>query len=291
MIDTISWPLLQSWAVAPYGVLAVAVLFGVLACTRAALAVLGVSCALALAAGVATPVGALLLLAFAGLAWLLRWPGISPAARSWLAFGIAACAVVFYAHLVPGFHNLKVVSGAKVSPDALPFHMSLNFDKVSAGLIVLLASRREECPLPAATRAFAVAALLAAAVLLVPFFAGLIRFDPKFPLPLAAFWIVNNLVFVCVAEEALFRLHLQTQMRDRIRDPRWKAPLAIAFSAVTFGALHFSGGLLLVVFAAIAGVGYAVAFEWSRRLSHSIALHFLLNLVHFTLFTYPGPMR
>ncbi len=47
------------------------------------------------------------------------------------------------------------------------------------------------------------------------------------------------------------------------------------------------GGLLLVLFATMAGVIYGLAWLWSGRLWVATLVHFSFNMLHLLLFTYP----
>jgi membrane protease YdiL (CAAX protease family) len=63
---------------------------------------------------------------------------------------------------------------------------------------------------------------------------------------------LNNLLFTCVAEEALFRGFLQQGIAAHSR--RW---LGVLVASLLFGAAHLAGGPLLVLFAALAGPAMA----------------------------------
>ena len=58
-----------------------------------------------------------------------------------------------------------------------------------------------------------------------------------------------------------------------------------------FGLAHAGGGLVLIVVAALAGIGYGLAYAATRRLEASVAAHFTLNSLHFLAFTYPYAVR
>jgi membrane protease YdiL (CAAX protease family) len=108
---------------------------------------------------------------------------------------------------------------------------------------------------------------------------------PSNPAGLPHWWWLfafNNLLFTCVAEEALFRGCIQQGVASR--STPW-AGLLVA--SLLFGAAHLAGGPLLVLFAALAGACYGLAFQLSGRLSVAILLHFLFNFAHLALFTYP----
>lgn len=91
-----------------------------------------------------------------------------------------------------------------------------------------------------------------------------------------------NLFFVCMAEEALFRGYLQQRLSQWLG-----ARPALIVAATVFGAAHLAGGMLMVIFATLAGVIYGLAWMWSGRLWVPILFHFGLNLIHLLFFTYP----
>jgi uncharacterized protein len=83
-----------------------------------------------------------------------------------------------------------------------------------------------------------------------------------------------------VAEEAFFRGLLQ----HRLPGPR---PLAVAASALLFGLVHLPAGVAYAALATVLGFGCALVYERTRRIETAIAVHFAVNAVHFTGFTYP----
>jgi len=127
-------------------------------------------------------------------------------------------------HWVPGFNNLPIVINERITSDAIAFTLYANFDKAMAGLFLcayfysnLNSSKKplkidhkkpvsldfKQPILIIITTVFT--ALIAALTL------GLVSFNPKVP----DFWltfIAINLLFTCVAEEALFRGLLQPSL-------------------------------------------------------------------------------
>jgi uncharacterized protein len=191
-------------------------------------------------------------------------------------------AVALSNHMIPGFRNLKVFDGVRFAADSAPFTMFLNFDKVIVGIFVLL-----NLPTPKATSATFLVTVrnLACLILLMAIAApltGYVRFNPKFP-DWTWLWALNNFFFVCLAEEALFRGFIQTQLL------RWmKGGGAVIGAAALFGLAHYQGGLPYIVFAFGAGLFYGQTYWRTGRLQSSMAVHFGLNLVHFLLFSYPS---
>jgi hypothetical protein len=111
-----------------------------------------------------------------------------------------------------------------------------------------------------------------------------IKWEPKWP-PLTWLWMINNLLLVAVCEEALFRGYLQGILGPKLF--KGKSPyIPLFITALLFGLAHTTGGPALMLLAFIAGSGYGWAFLKGGMLA-AILTHFLFNVLHFLLFTYP----
>ena len=251
---------------------------------RSGLILLGVALLTALWLERLSPVAALVSLAGLLLAW--RTPGLPQPWR-----GVALTLVLLWAmaltlHLVPGFDNLKVLDRVQAGPASVPFTLFLNLDKplIFFGLLLAWPALLG----PGGTmrwRPLALLILPLAALLITAWQLGALKPDVGLP---HWWWLFafNNLVFTCVAEEALFRGLIQQGVASRSKP--W---LGLLVASLLFGAAHLAGGPLLVLFAALAGACYGLAFQLSGRLSVAILLHFLFNFAHLALFTYPLASR
>ncbi|WP_283132035.1 CPBP family intramembrane glutamic endopeptidase [Enterovibrio norvegicus] len=225
-----------------------------------------------------------------GLAYCLP---LQPTSSRWtlqLAVGwgiLIVWSVMLFLHLVPGFNNLQVLDNVIAGPNSAPFSLYLNVDKPLAFFALLLAY-----PMllgqqaPEAKRKTQLSLVLIALLFLfslLPIAAYLGALKPELHLP-PWWWLfaLNNLLLTCVAEEALFRGLIQ-QSLSRLFD--WRIALIIA--SLLFGIAHFSGGILLVVFATLAGLGYGFIFHVTGRLWCAVLAHFLFNFAHLAFFTYP----
>ena len=230
------------------------------------------------------PVAALVSLAGLLLAW--RTPRLPQPWR-----GVALTLVLLWAmaltlHLVPGFDNLKVLDRVQAGPASVPFTLYLNLDKPLIFFGLLLAWPALLGPGGAIRwRPLALLILPLAALLITAWQLGALK--PEVGLP-HWWWLFafNNLLFTCVAEEALFRGFIQQGVASRSKP--W---LGLLVASLLFGAAHLAGGPLLVLLAALAGACYGLAFLLSGRLSVAIAIHFLFNFAHLALFTYPLASR
>lgn len=210
----------------------------------------------------------------------------------WLASGLAlAGAAALTLHLLPGFENWRLVHRLPLSEASRPFSLYLNLDKPFLGLLILgfgfplVRSFAEWRRVAWSTLPYfvtAVAVLLGLVALL-----GYVRWDPKLP-ELFWLWAPRNLLFACVAEEALFRGFLQRQLSLALRAFRWGGAGSVVVAALLFGLAHYRGGPSYVVLSTVAGFIYGLAYYRTGRLEASIGCHFAVNAVHFLLFTYPA---
>jgi len=219
----------------------------------------------------------------------------SSAASRWRGTTVglaAALALATSLHLLPGFHAAVLFRDVRLTPDAAPFVLALNFDKGAAGLLLLAAFcvrarswRQFASQLPAIALAAAATALISIGVALA---AGYVRFEPKWTAAAPSF-LCANLLFTCVAEEAFSRGVIQEglmRFADQRRERVWTW-LAIALSTLLFGLAHAGGGATWMLVATIAGFGYAVIYAKTRTIEGAILVHFCVNAVHFIGFTYP----
>ena len=251
---------------------------------RSGLILLGIALLTALWLERLSPVAALVSLAGLLLAW--RTPTLPQPWRGAPLTLVLLWAMALTLHLVPGFDNLKVLDRVQASPASVPFTLYLNLDKPLIFFGLLLAWPALLGPGGAIRwRPLALLILPLAALLITAWQLGALK--PEVGLP-HWWWLfaLNNLLFTCVAEEALFRGLIQQGVASRSKP--W---LGLLVASLLFGAAHLAGGPLLMLFAALAGACYGLAFLLSGRLSVAIAIHFLFNFAHLALFTYPLASR
>lgn len=234
---------------------------------------------------VLTPVSLGFLAAIAILIWLHQHYRQQRNIACLLEIALVVCSIALFCHLIPGFNNPLMVVKEKVGPLSAPYSMYYNFDKALVPFLLFACLptlfNAGKADKQANAKAWALLVLSVPALLLLAVALGGLRIEPHRPQWILAF-IMANLFFVSLAEEALFRGYLQQRVRQ------WfGAYPALIITALLFGAAHFAGGLLMVAFATLAGVIYGLAWMWSGRLWVPVAFHFALNLTHLLFFTYP----
>ena len=219
--------------------------------------------------------------------WLHRYRD-----RTWIAVGgeglLVLLCVLLFLHLVPGFHNPKVLEHVVAGPHSAPFSLSYNLDKAIAPFLLWMAIPGLFYKATSVSRPrwqWGLLMLTMPALLLLAVALGGLRFELHWPVWLGQF-VLANLLFVSLAEEALFRGYLQRRLTQ------CAGPLpALIVTATLFGLAHFQAGPLMMIFAGLAGLIYGAAWWWSGRLWVSTAFHFALNLIHLLCFTYPFFVR
>ncbi len=188
--------------------------------------------------------------------------------------------------LLPGVFKWRLTPFFTLSANSYPYRLSLNFAKPVVGVILigLLFPTAQDLAQRLATWVRTCIPLWLAGLAIVgviAYFTGFVTWAPKSP-TISWMWGVKNLLFVALPEEALFRGFIQHQLTLK-----WGPWPAILIAALLFGGLHFWGGPIYMLLAAIAGIMYGWSYQ-RAGLEGAIVSHFLLNAVHFFLFSYPG---
>ena len=255
-----------------------------------ALAFAALSLAAAVAVGIVAWAGVAVLALFAGACLAAVRPEFSRVQRT-LAWGVVVILTAALAtHQVPGIHNVLVLDRVYVSPSSADFTLYWSYDKGFAGILLYAVCVQPQRSTPwgrAIVATGAIAILTTVVTLATATAVGYMAWDPKWPVILGV-WVPSNLLLTCVSEETIFRgilqRHLERSLRGRVPAP---ALVALLSCAAAFGAVHIAGGTTYVLLATLAGIGYGAAYYVTGRVEAGIIVHFLLNLTHLILFTYP----
>ncbi|MCX8959464.1 CPBP family intramembrane glutamic endopeptidase [Erwinia psidii] len=228
----------------------------------------------------------LIALAFITLVAVYRTRCAQQSPGGWTAeFILVASALALMLHLIPGFNNYQVVQAVKVGPGSAPFSFWFNLDKALIPFVLLgcLPTLRKRPAVPPSNRLWWLVLMLAMPMLLLTaVVAGRLRVELHSPEWLGSFMLAN-LFFVSLAEEALFRGYIQQRL-SQLTGNTW----GLLIAAALFGLAHYAGGPLLMSFATLTGIIYGLAWLWSGRIWVAALVHFAFNLLHLLFFTYPA---
>ncbi|MFP4462957.1 MAG: CPBP family intramembrane glutamic endopeptidase [Guyparkeria sp.] len=215
------------------------------------------------------------LLAAAGISVRLR--RVPPA----VAMLVLSLGIILTLHLWPGFASPLVWKDRVFCAGCLPHSLYLSVDQallVAAWLPLVVGTWRIATPAPLLGASMATVT----AAITLGIATGLFRWQPGWPdLRLLGLFAATNLITVA-AEEVLFRGLLQRHILHRLG-----AVHAWWLTAVTFGLAHLPFGAEFAAVATVAGLGYGYVAWQSGSLWPAIGLHWAINLLHFSLFSYP----
>lgn len=215
---------------------------------------------------------------------------IPPIIRTALVVISGAAALGLFSHMVQGTHNLLLFQGI-VKKGSAPYSLYWNYDKGIAGLLLLaIAHPLISDPMHfrlAFKRGILWAFLTIAALMGMAYGLDLIRLNPSVP-PFFPLWLIANLFFVAVAEEALFRGLLQKELTDALPQ-KWGWILSILIVSSLFALAHliFTFDMRYVLLSFGAGLFYGLTFSTTQSIEASIVVHFLVNATHILFFSYP----
>lgn len=189
-------------------------------------------------------------------------------------------------HLIPGFDNWQLLNQVQLSAQSRPFSLYLNLDKPLVFFLLLLLlpdlTGRYRLNFSASIKLLIISLLAISAISALAVQAGFVALEWKVP---HWWWLfaLNNLLLTCVVEEAFFRGYLQ-----RLLSQKAGSVTAMVLVALLFGLAHLGGGWLYALLAACAGLFYGYLYWRSGSLLLAVAGHFMVNIVHLFVLTYPA---
>ncbi|MEP0265353.1 type II CAAX endopeptidase family protein [Dokdonia sp.] len=206
-----------------------------------------------------------------------------------LFFLVLLLAIPLMLHIeILGFDNYKYVDAIVLSPSSSSYSLYFNLDKTAIGIFIVAFSYKA---LKVNTLFILKQIGISLAIMALLFFVlatvlGYSKFEPKLPY-FTPIWILVNLFFTCLAEEAIFRRFIQQRIYDALPS-KYALTVSLLVASLAFGLAHYNGGILYIILASIAGVFYGYIYHKTKRIESSMLLHMLFNLTHLLLFTYPS---
>lgn len=201
---------------------------------------------------------------------------------------------LLFFHFIPGVNNLKIFDAVFVGSHCTPFTMYLNMENgmVAFPLVYLLVpvarTRVEWTQIFVSTAIYGslcVVTLMAAAL-----GSGFVKFNMKFPAQ--TFWfLINNLMLVCIVQEAFFRGYIQKYLTDWCGQYRMPHMCALVAASLVFGVRHYQSGSMMIILSTVAGLFYGAAYMRNNRFEAAVLVHLALNAAHFFFFSYPSFMK
>ncbi|MCW1531940.1 CPBP family intramembrane metalloprotease [Campylobacter jejuni] len=189
-----------------------------------------------------------------------------------------------FLHFIPGINNIKVLDKVYASENSAPFTLYFNFDKPIGVFILFLL-----LPMLFTNENYTKVSLLKWILLIlsplfllsIPWYFNVLKFEFSLPWWLPYF-LFSNVLLVALVEEVYFRGYLQQRL-SQILNPN----LALLIASIAFGLIHYRSGILMIIFASLAGIIYGLAYKYNKSLWISVLFHCGLNLIHLIFFTYP----
>ncbi|MCO7226487.1 CPBP family intramembrane glutamic endopeptidase [Pleionea sp. CnH1-48] len=204
---------------------------------------------------------------------------------------VAVMFVMFGAHLLPGFERWDIVESQYLKPDSGVFSFSFSLDKTIAAILLIgtYLNTQVQSWKRVLTVVSSVTLILLCTLFPLMYGLGFIRWQPEFLVPwlsLTLLFMWKQLLVTCVAEEAFFRGFMQPWLSS-LGPEKWGKVIGLLATSGLFALAHAGGGSKLILASFIAGMGYGIAYWWSQRWEAAVLVHWLVNVLHFMLFSYP----
>lgn len=193
-----------------------------------------------------------------------------------------------------GFNYPLVFKVNALYEDGLPFSLYINIAKLFAAYLIIyfLISLRpvSRIFIRTAWHQYALAISLGALIVLIAGGALNLQFHLK-PLKYIVMFGLVNLFVTCVAEEAFMRLLLQAQlqrfMSSKLKSVFWLEAIPLLIATLIFVAVHLPASTSGILVFGFAGLVYGLVYILTKNLWACVLVHFTVNIIHFSLLTYP----
>jgi uncharacterized protein len=239
-----------------------------------------------------TPIGICVIGSLAAVMYLLQFSKLHVVYKVTLHLLLCSLFIGFSMHLLPGFHNWKVLDGIQLSAHSIPYVLYLNVEKPAYIFFFMYFYQRKSIFNYNWTRTLRWSLLSFLVILPLLFLTNwifeLVTWDSKFPAySITGLWMIRMLLDTTLGEEIFFRGYLQQQATVLMGRSKVAAWVACVLVAVLFGVMHLPAGLPMAIMAMWAGVGYGLAYLQTKTIEAATITHFLVNVVHFLFFSYP----
>ena len=233
------------------------------------------------------------LIGVTGLAWFFRREKLQRWAN--VALFVVLVPLVFWVatYRPEGFSYPLLFSLSAAPGETLAHEFYLNFSKALAGfvLLYLLWPKLRNGEFVVRAR-YSLAVVVIASVLVIALAVQVLglTWQPK-SIEQVLLFAMANLFIICVAEEAFMRFLFQQNLRNAVASLTANRALQeiipLLLVTVIFVAIHagISGAAVWVY--ALAGFLYGLSYTLGKNILYPIAIHFLVNQIHFSFLTYP----
>jgi membrane protease YdiL (CAAX protease family) len=191
-------------------------------------------------------------------------------------------------HKLDGFQNWQIIPPMILSPDSYSYSLWFNYDSLLVILAFLLCKRDlsfKNLTLLRDMKSWMTLGIMLLVVGICAYFLNFVVSDPKVP-QFIGLWAFVNLI-TCFGEELFYRGLLQEEA-TKIFKSQGIPVVAILLTSLIFGFRHyFIGGGILLLLSFIASLFYGYIYFKTKNILDAVAFHFILNLTHLLLFTYP----
>ena len=217
-----------------------------------------------------------------------------PILKHFCGWSIISISFLLMSHRLPYFKNILLYDSVLLDDSSSPFSLKINFDKPLLCLLFLNYYEQDNPKLSYLSfkKTIQICFLAIISLILPAYILGYIKLSVKVP-EIFKSWILLNFITIC-AEEIFFRGFLQTyiwQLFDKSKNlfcQSYSKYLSLFATSILFGLSHYQGGLNLIMLSFVAGIYYGLAFIITSRIESSIVVHFVVNLCHILLFSYPA---
>jgi len=210
--------------------------------------------------------------------------------RFFLSIMIFVLAWILADNMITGFKTWEIIQNEIISSDGARYSLNLYFDKVIAGLGLLIFGitplRRVShiktmllSMMPGSIMSIITVASLGMLL-------GVVAIDLKFP-DIWIVWIAISLLVNSVAEEVIFRFYLQGGISRFLEGNPFAGFISISVASMAFTIYHAPNSTNFLASVFLASLFFGYVYHKTKRIESAILLHFITNTIHFFVFTYP----